>query len=141
MKNEKSRFLKNTDETIYDSRTSLTWMANDSRIDLKKDVSWGEIEKYVEDMNGKSFGGHSDWRIPSAQEALSLFDKNKLNKDFKGGDIHLDSIFPPGAGNTTWTSETRGREAQIIFYINGFPYWYEKEDKTLSHSVRLIRRD
>jgi hypothetical protein len=116
-------------------------MASDSRIHLKKDVSWDETETYTEDMNGKSFGGHSDWRIPSAQEALSLFDKNKLNKDFKGGDIHLDSIFPPGAGNTTWTSETRGREAQIIFYINGFPYWYEKDDKTLSHSVRLIRRD
>ena len=141
MKNEKSRFLKNTDETIYDSQTSLTWMASDSRIHLKKDVSWDETETYTEDMNGKLFGGHSDWRIPSAQEALSLFDKNKLNKDFKGGDIHLDSIFPPGAGNTTWTSETRGREAQIIFYINGFPYWYEKDDKTLSHSVRLIRRD
>ena len=141
MKNEKSRFLKNADDTIYDSQTSLTWMASDSRIHLKKDVSWDETETYTEDMNGKSFGGHSDWRIPSAQEALSLYDKNKLNKDFKGGDIHLDSIFPPGAGNTTWTSETRGREAQIIFYINGFPYWYEKEDKTLSHSVRLIRRD
>ena len=141
MKNEKSRFLKNADETIYDYQTSLTWMASDSRIHLKKDISWDETETYTEDINGKSFGGHSDWRIPSAQEALSLFDKNKLNKDFKGGDIHLDSIFPPGAGNTTWTSETRGREAQIIFYINGFPYWYEKDDKTLSHSVRLIRRD
>ena len=57
MKNEKSRFLKNADETIYDAQTSLTWMANDSRIDLKKDVSWDEIEKYAEDMNGKSFGG------------------------------------------------------------------------------------
>ena len=47
MKNEKSRFLKNADDTIYDSQTSLTWMANDSRIDLKKDVSWGETEKYT----------------------------------------------------------------------------------------------
>jgi hypothetical protein len=116
-------------------------MTNDSRIDLGKDISWDETEKYVNDMNGKSFAGHSDWRMPSGQEALSLFDKNKLNKDFKGSDIHLDSIFSPGAGNTTWTSETRGREAQIIFYINGLPYWYEKEDKTISHSVRLIRRD
>ena len=132
MEKEKSRFLKNAAGTIYDSQTSLTWMANDS---------WDEIEEYAEDMNGKSFGGHSDWRMPSGQEALSLFDKNKLNKDFKGGDIHLDSIFSPRAGNTTWTSETRGREAQIIFYINGLPYWYGKDDKTLSHSVRLIRRD
>ena len=141
MEKGKSRFLKSDDGNIYDSQTSLTWMANDSRIDLDKEVSWDEIGKYAADMNGKNYGGHDDWRIPSGQEALTLFDKNKLNKDFKGGDIHLDSIFPPGAVNTTWTSETRGREAQIIFYINGLPYWYEKEDKTISHAFRLIRRD
>ena len=141
MEKGKARFLKSDDGTIYDSHTSLTWMANDSRINLDKEVTWDEIEKYTADINEKKFGGHDDWRMPSGQEALTLFDKNKLNKDFKGGDIHLDSIFPPGAGNTTWTSETRGREAQIIFYINGLPYWYEKEDKTLSHAVRLIRRD
>ena len=141
MEKGKARFLKSDDGTIYDSDTSLTWMANDSRINLDKEVTWDEIEKYAADINEKKFGGHDDWRMPSGQEALTLFDKNKLNKDFKGGDIHLDSIFPPGAGNTTWTSETRGREAQIIFYINGLPYWYEKNDITISHSVRLIRRD
>ncbi|SVD64055.1 uncharacterized protein METZ01_LOCUS416909 [marine metagenome] len=141
MEKEKSRFLKSENGTVYDSLTSLTWMSNDSKIDLNKEVSWDEAEKYAADVNNKKIGGYDDWRIPSAQEALTLFDKNKLNKDFKGGDIHLDSIFPPGAGNTTWTSEIRGREAQIIFYINGLPYWYEKEDKTLSHAVRLIRRD
>ena len=141
MEKEKSRFLKSENGTVYDSLTSLTWMSNDSKIDLNKEVSWDEAEKYAADMNNKKVGGYDDWRIPSAQEALTLFDKNKLNKDFKGGDIHLDSIFPPGAGNTTWTSEIRGREAQIIFYINGLPYWYEKEDRTLSHAVRLIRRD
>ena len=141
MEKEKSRFLKSENGTVYDSLTSLTWMSNDSKIDLNKEVSWDEAEKYAADVNNKKIGGYDDWRIPSAQEALTLFDKNKLNKDFKGGDIHLDSIFPPGAGNTTWTSEIRGREAQIIFYINGLPYWYEKEDQTLSHAVRLIRRD
>jgi len=141
MEKGKSRFLKNADGTIYDSQTSLTWMANDSRINLEKEVTWDEAEKYAADMNEKKIGRYDDWRIPSSQEALTLFDKNRLNKDFKGGDIHLDSIFPPGAGNTTWTSEIRGREAQIIFYINGLPYWYEKDDKSISHSVRLIRRD
>ena len=59
MEKEKSRFLKNADGTIYDSQTSLTWMANDSRIDLDKEVSWNETERYVEDMNGKKFGGHN----------------------------------------------------------------------------------
>ena len=83
MEKEKSRFLKSADGTVYDSLTSLTWMSNDSKIDLNKEVSWDEAEKYAADMNEKKLGGHNDWRIPSGQEALTLFDKNKLNKASK----------------------------------------------------------
>ena len=141
MGNEKSRFLKRDDGTIYDSVTSVTWMANDSFLDLARDVSYSEAEDYVKETNKKKAGGYSDWRIPSIQEASSIFNKEKLNKDSKGGDIFLDSVFPPGAANCSWTSSTRGKEAQIMFYANGCPYWYEKNDKTISHAVRLIRRD
>lgn len=141
MANEKSRFLKRDDGTIYDSLTSVTWMANDSRLDLDNEVSYAEAEKYAKEMNEKKLGGYEDWRMPTVHEAASIFDKEKLNKDFKGGDIHLDSVFPPGAGNCTWTSSTRGKEAQILFYMNGCAYWYNKDDKTISHGVRLVRRD
>ncbi len=138
---EKSRFLKGPDGTIYDTKTSLTWKVNDSWLDLEREVTWYEAERYLEETNQTQFGGHSDWRMPTVQEALSLFDKDKLNKDFKNGDIHLDPQFAPGGGNTTWTCDTRGeRDAQILFYVNGCAYWYEKDDKTISHSVRLVRR-
>lgn len=138
---EKSRFLKKPDGTVYDSKSSLTWNATDSRLDLDKDVSWDEAQDYANEMNEKKFAGHDDWRMPTIQEALSLFEPNKMNKDFKGGDIHLDAAFEPGGGNCCWTSNTRGeKEAQIIFFLNGCPYWYEKNDKTISHAVRLVRR-
>ena len=140
MGNEKSRFLKRDDGTIYDSVTSVTWMANDSFLDLERDVSYSEAEDYVKETNKKKAGGYSDWRIPSIQEASSIFNKEKLNKESKGGDKVGDAVFPPGAANCTWTSSTRGKEAQIMFYANGCPYWYEKNDKTISHAVRLIRR-
>jgi len=141
MEKEKSRFLKRDDGTVYDSLTSLTWMANDSRLDLDREITWSDAEAYAEDMNKKKFAGHGDWRLCTIPEAQSLYDQNKLNKDHKGGDIHIDSIFPPGGGNCTWTSSTRGREAQIMFFVNGCPYWYEKNDKTISHAARLVRRD
>ena len=141
MQQEKSRFMKGSDMTIYDTQSSLTWMANDSRLNLDREVSWDDAEAYAKEMNEQQFAGHSDWRVPSFQEASSLFDQEKLNKDFKNGDIHLDPVFPPGASNCTWTCEVRGREAQIIFYLNGCPYWYDKNDKTISHGVRLVRRD
>ena len=141
MGNEQSRFLKRDNGTIYDSVTSVTWMANDSYLDLEREVSYSEAEEYAKQTNEKNLGGYNDWRIPTIQEASSIFDKEKLNKDSKGGDIFLDSIFPPGAANCTWTSSTRGKEAQILFYANGCPYLYEKNDKTISHAVRLVRRD
>ena len=141
MEKNKSRFLKSADEAIYDSLTSLTWLEKDSRLDLEKDISWDQAQEYAKESNEKSIAGHNDWRIPSVHEATSLFDKSKLNKDSKGADINIDSIFPPGMANCTWTSETRGGEAQIIFYVNGLPYWYKKDDKTISHAVRLVRRD
>jgi hypothetical protein len=141
MSNEKSRFLKRADGTVYDSLTSVTWMSNDSRLELDKEVSFEEAEEYVKIVNERKLGGYCDWRLPTVHEASSIFDKEKLNKDFKGSDIHLDSVFPPGAGNCTWTSSTRGKEAQILFYMNGCAYWYDKDDHTISHGVRLVRRD
>ena len=120
MGNEKSRFLKRDDGTIYDSVTSVTWMANDSFLDLARDISYSEAEDYVKETNKKKAGGYSDWRIPSIQEASSIFNKEKLNKDSKGGDIFLDSVFPPGAANCTWTSSTRGKEAHQSRTTRGF---------------------
>lgn len=42
MEKNKSRFLKSEDGSIYDSLTSLTWLANDSRLDLNRELAEAE---------------------------------------------------------------------------------------------------
>ena len=140
MNDKKSRFLDNGDGTIYDSLTSLTWMINDSRLDKDKEVTWDEANEYADTFNKQSFAGKNDWRLPSIHEAVSLYDEDMKSQDFKGGEIHLDPTFTSGSGNCTWTSDKRGEERQIVFYMNGCAYWYNKNDKTISHAVRLMRR-
>ena len=44
MGNEKSRFLKRNIGNVYDSLTSVTWMANDSLLELGKDVSYADAD-------------------------------------------------------------------------------------------------
>ena len=140
MNDKKSRFLDNGDGTIYDSLTSLTWMIKDSRLDKDEEVTWDDANEYAEVFNKQSFAGKNDWRLPTIHEAVSLYEEEKQIKDFKGGDIHVDPAFTANSGNCTWTSSTRGNEAQIVFYLNGCAYWYNKNDKTISHAVRLVRR-
>ena len=140
MSDKKSRFLNNGDGTIYDSLTSLTWMLNDSRLDKDTEVTWDEASEYAEIFNKQTFAGKADWRLPTIHEAVSLYEEEKTTKDFKGGEIHIDPAFPSGSGNCTWTGDTRGDEAQIVFYLNGCAYWYNKNDKTISHAARLVRR-
>ena len=97
MGNEKSRFLKRDDGTIYDSLTSVTWMANDSWLDMDKEVSYAETEEYLKKMNEKKVGGYDDWRIPTVHEASSIYDKEKLNKEFFP-DNKYKAIFICGIG-------------------------------------------
>ena len=72
MEKPKSRFIKTDDNTIYDSLTSLLWMANDSRLDKYQELSWDESQSYLHEMNEKQFCRHSDLRLPTIHEASSL---------------------------------------------------------------------
>ena len=74
MEKPKSRYIKTDDNTVYDSLTSLMWMANDSRLDKDKEMSWDEANEYAKEMNEQKFAGHSDWRLPTIGELEKLYD-------------------------------------------------------------------
>ena len=138
---EEARFIDYDNGTVFDKLFNLTWMKNDSYLDLKKFLSFGQAKKYIEKMNKENFAGHSDWRLPSKKEAQSLYDygHGKSVMDKYGMVLHINPIFPPGGGYNTWTAETRGKITAYIFQFSDGGGQHNEVDGTVSTSVRLVR--
>ncbi len=72
-----------TEETVIDRRTSLMWQT--------KGVDIGSIrhvQRNIEQLNKEKFGGYSDWRLPTMEEAMSLMEPIKNEKD-----VYLNPCF------------------------------------------------
>lgn len=141
-----NRFIDNGNGTIKDTKTNLMWMKNDSFQDLKAFVGFDtaqkhSAQKYLESKNKEAFAGYSDWRLPSKQEAQTLYIPECVIKDSYDMDIHIDSVFPPGGGFNTWTSNTRGKITAFVFSFNNGTGAHKEVDSSLNTSVRLVRTD
>ncbi|QPJ65062.1 MAG: DUF1566 domain-containing protein [Candidatus Nitrohelix vancouverensis] len=133
------RFIDNGDGTITDTLTTLMWMKEDSFQMLKKFSSYYHCEKVLAKLNGEAFAGYSDWRFPDKHEAFSLFEEAKVVKDKYDMDIHIDPIFPPGGGFSTWTSHKRGKfTAYNLSYSSGTG-GHKETDENINDCVRFVR--
>jgi hypothetical protein len=66
------RFSDNGDGTVTDRNTNLMWIKNGWRVDFFSAVKWVEAIKKCERF---SYGGYTDWRLPTIKEWKSLLDK------------------------------------------------------------------
>jgi hypothetical protein len=135
---ESQRFRDNGDGTITDSELNLMWNKKDSFQDLSKWVNWFKSKEYSEKLNKESFAGYTNWRLPTEDEAWSLFDLNKTNKDKYGDDIYLDPVFESGTVGVTWTQDSRDSSALIIQYEDGDKIW-PSQYANLNMAARLVR--
>ncbi len=101
------RFQDNQDGTVTDLKHGLMWKQQDSYQERKKWTNWEAAHLYVEEINKKKFAGHANWRLPTRQELLTLYEKDKSIPWFyywTTNEVHMDPIF----GYTSccfWTSE------------------------------------
>ena len=136
MKNQ--RFKENGDGTVTDSQLNVMWKKTDSFQDTGKWINWLRTKYYIETTNAQNFAGHSNWRMPTQEEAWSLFDLNQTNKDKYGEKIYLYAIFEPGSAGTTWTTDTKDSAALVIQYEDGGQVW-PSQYSHLNMAVRLVR--
>lgn len=136
----KVRYVDNGDGTVTDTRKNLMWTKDDSWVEVGHLLSWWQSQEYLTEKNEQKFGGHSDWRIPSGHEAKELFEPESSNTDMEGVEVHIDPVFTPGCGYTTWTAETRGAKAAMGYDLRAdYEFWLAKENIGFPSSIRLVR--
>ncbi len=137
---QKNRFVDNGDGTVTDVESSLMWSKGDSWLELQQYITWVEAQDFVQGKNKEKFAGYSDWRVPNAKEAKTLYVYESINTDKDGCEVHIDKSFSSGCGYTTWTSETRAAKQAMGFdFRDDYEYWLDKDHDSSSSNVRLVR--
>lgn len=93
----KNEFVKNSDGTITDRATGLTWQQKDSG----KTYNWSEALEYCDNLN---LAGRSDWRLPNAKELESIVDYTR--SPTKTDSAAIDPIFQTSEVESYFWSST-----------------------------------
>ncbi len=138
---EEERFVDNGDGTVTDRKTKLVWMKDDSYLMCKKFLIFSTAKKFMAKMNAESFAGYNDWRLPSKEEAHSLYyrEKERSIQDKYEMNLYIDPVFTEGCGYDTWTNSTRGKITAYVFSFASGTGGHKEVDDTLDTSVRLVR--
>lgn len=117
---DSDRFTNNQNGSITDKKYGLMWTREDSWQTEAKWFTWDEAKDHVRFLNDEHFAGHTDWRIPSTEEAQTLYDPEAVNQDKYDKNIHLDPVFPPGPLATVWLDDDfSSNEGSILDFSNG----------------------
>jgi len=139
MSEESTRFVEADDDTIIDAAKRLVWAKQDTWQMSKKWMNQRQIIEFAESLNRKRFAGFANWRLPTAEEAKSLFDKKQQNSDNMGKEIYLSTLFEPGCGFLCWTSDVRHNIQGIRLSFRKGVTMYDDIFRVSRGASRLVR--
>ena len=136
---QQNRFQDNSSGVITDTKYNKYWLPKDSWGDLGQWRNFNEAKSYTQLMNQVYAGGFSDWRLPTLEEAKSLYDQALGQRDWDDEAVFIDALFVTKCANFMWTSETNDKqEVGRINLRNGDVEFIDPN--TQEHqSARLVR--
>lgn len=132
------RFIDYGPHVIQDTETGLYWLKKDTWLEKKKYFNWHESRDYAELKNVRKIGGFSDWRLPSNEEAATLYNEAWENTGKTGETVHIDSLFPEGSFKMHWTMADTSTRRPRFDYVQG---QIVSADEYAFGSVRVCRKD
>jgi hypothetical protein len=110
------RWVEKGPHVIFDNVTKLYWLKKDSWQDKGKFLNWHEAREFADKKNMRKIGGFDDWRLPTYDEAASLYQASLTNSCKGGGTIHIDACFPENSFKTQWlTGDTSTRRPRFDY--------------------------
>jgi hypothetical protein len=106
-------FIAYSDATVLDTETGLMWSAADNG----GNATWGSAVTYCRNYRG---GGYRDWRMPTAEELKTLYDKNRgypYGRQTRWT-VHLTGLIHL-SGPNIWSSDRKDSDAIRINFIYG----------------------
>ncbi len=135
--NDSSRFIDNGDGTLLDSDSGLIWAKEDSWPVAQDWLNFQDALNFVDEMNKKDYLGFHDWRMPEKEEIEKLFVPECTIMARSNHEIHLDPLFAPGGGNSSWSLPFDQQAAFYFSYASGMLQHYD-QDYSQGY-VRLVR--
>jgi hypothetical protein len=150
-------YRDNGDGTITDLNTGLMWEKKDDNNvggihDKDTTYTWEQaFTVHVAGLNGTSFAGHSDWRLPNYKELVSILSFEKENPAVNpvfdtecvgGCDVSTCSCTAWSVTDPLsyyWSSTTRPGVRSEAWAVNFAPGDPTRRTKTLLHHVRAVR--
>jgi hypothetical protein len=133
------RFIEADSDTIIDGAKRLVWAKKDTWQLSKKWMNQRQTIEFADSLNRKRFAGFSNWRLPTTEEAKSLFDKQQKILDHMGMTVHLPLMFEPGCGFLCWTSDVRHNIQGVRLNLRKGVIIYDDIFRVSRGSSRLVR--
>ncbi len=106
----------NGDQVVIDSASRLMWQQGGS----SDSMEFKDAEKWIADLNKKSYAGFSDWRLPTLEEAMSLMEPEKKNED-----LYIDPVFDKKQSRIWTADRVKGESwAWVVDFDLGYCYDY-----------------
>lgn len=100
-------------QTVTDQSSGVMWHRQGCDI-----ANIQRVKKYVEDLNQQTFGGYSDWRLPTIDEAMSLME---ADKNIEG--LHLHPCFSREQPFIFSADQRRPGGYWFVDYKQGAAFW------------------
>lgn len=93
-----------------------------------------DTEKFIEDVNNEGLCGHSDWRLPSRKELLSIVDSGRYNPSID------PDYFPNTPSSDFWSASPDASHSGFAWHVH-FSYGNSSSggNRSLNRRVRAVR--